>query len=179
MNKIKDIIVFRYGHRIVRDYRVSSHCSLVSRALGASKIIVCGEEDKSMKESVDDITERWGGPFEVIFTDNWKKELKKIKKENYKLIHLTMYGEQINDIENEIKNEEKICIIIGSQKVEREVYELCDYNVSVTSQPHSEIAALAIILDRLQDGKEIKKEFSNAKTKILPQKNGKKVIHLK
>jgi tRNA (cytidine56-2'-O)-methyltransferase len=178
MNNIKEIIVFRYGHRTVRDYRVSSHCALVSRAFGAKKIIVCGEEDNSMKNSVDDITKRWGGPFEVEFVNDWKKELIKLKEKKYSLIHLTMYGEKINKIENKIKINQKICIIIGSQKVEREVYNIVNYNISVTNQPHSEIAALAVTMDRLQEGKEFNKIFKQAKTKIIPKKSEKKVISI-
>jgi tRNA (cytidine56-2'-O)-methyltransferase len=176
---VKEIIVFRYGHRTVRDYRVTSHCSLVARAFGAKKIIVCGDKDESMKNSVDDITERWGGPFKVEFVDSWEEELEKIKKEGYSLVHLTMYGEQINKKEKEIKKNEKICIIIGSQKVEKEIYYLVDYNISITNQPHSEIAALAVTLDRLQEGKELSKTFSGAKKQIVPKNKGKEVIDLK
>ena len=176
---MKDIVVFRYGHRVVRDYRVTSHCSMVARAFGARQIIVCGEKDESMKKSVDDITQRWGGPFEISFVEDWKKKLNELKKEGYCLVHLTMYGEQLIDIEKEIEKKNKLCIIIGSQKVEKEVYLLAEYNVSITNQPHSEIAALAVTLDRLQQGNEMKKKFKGAKKRILPQKNGKKVIDLK
>jgi len=176
---MQEIIVFRYGHRTVRDFRVTSHCSLVARALGAKKIIVCGEKDNSMKESVDNITLRWGGPFEVIFVDNWEEELKKIQKKGFVLVHLTMYGEQIQDIEEDISKKSKVCVIIGSQKVEKEVYLLANYNVSITSQPHSEIAALAVFLDRIQKGKELRKVFTKGKKRIIPQKRGKQVIDLK
>ena len=81
--------------------------------------------------------------------------------------------------EDEIKKADKLCIIIGSQKVERDVYKLSNYNISVTNQPHSEIAALAVVLDRLQDGKELEKKFKTAKREIIPQERGKKVISLK
>jgi len=174
----KEIIVFRYGHREVRDYRVTSHCSLVARALGAKKIIVCGEKDESMQKSVNDVTKRWGGSFKVTFVNDWKKELKKIKKK-YCLVHLTMYGEQIIKKEKEIIKKNKICIIIGSQKVEKEVYLMADFNISITNQPHSEIAALAITLDRLQSGNELNNNFKGAKLKIVPSKMKKEVIALK
>ncbi|MFA5763486.1 MAG: tRNA (cytidine(56)-2'-O)-methyltransferase [archaeon] len=176
---MQKIIIFRYGHRSVRDYRVTSHCSMVARAFGASEIIVCGEKDLSMKTSVDDITSRWGGPFKIKFVDNWEKELTTLQKKGYVLVHLTMYGEEIQHKDKEIGKNQKICIIIGSQKVEREIYHLSDYNISVTKQPHSEIAALAVTLDRIQDGKELEKKFLNAKKEIIPQKKGKSVIDLK
>lgn len=176
---VEDIIIFRYGHRTVRDYRVTSHCSMVARAFGANKIIICGEKDESMKTSVDDITKRWGGPFKVEFVKDWEKELNKIKKKGYILVHLTMYGEQIHKKDKEISKKNKVCIIIGSQKVEKEVYQLSDYNISVTNQPHSEIAALAVTMDRIQVGKEFDKVFLKAKRQIIPKKMGKEVIALK
>ncbi len=176
---MKEIIIFRFGHRIVRDYRVTSHCSLVARAFGAKKIIICGEEDSSMKKSVDDITSRWGGGFKVEFVNDWLNKIKNLKEKGYVLVHLTMYGEKITSIEKEIKKSDKICVIIGSQKVDAKMYQICDYNVSITSQPHSEIAALAVLMDRLFEGKEFDIDFSNKKKQIIPQKKGKKVIDLK
>lgn len=179
MRLISEIIVIRYGHRDVRDYRVTSHCALVARALGAKEIIICGDKDESMKKSVDDVTKRWGGPFKVNFEEEWKKVFKKLRKKNYKIIHLTMYGKNIVEIEKKLKKEEKMAILIGSQKVEREVYEKVDYNIAITHEPHSEIAALAIFLDRYQNGKELTKKFKNGKICIEGQEKGKKVVNLK
>ena len=34
-------------------------------------------------------------------------------------------------------------IVVGAEKVPREIYELADYNVAVGSQPHSEVSAWA------------------------------------
>jgi tRNA (cytidine56-2'-O)-methyltransferase len=163
----------------VRDYRVTSHCALVARALGAKEIIICGEKDESSKKSVDDVTSRWGGPFKVSFAEDWKTAYRMLKKKGYKIVHLTMYGEGVETKEKEIRKHKKIAIIIGSQKVERDVYEKADYNIGVTGQPHSEIAALAIFLDRVQEGKELNKKFKKAKIRIEGQERGKKVISLK
>jgi tRNA (cytidine56-2'-O)-methyltransferase len=60
-----------------------------------------------------------------------------------------------------------------------EVYQLSDWNISVTNQPHSEVAALSILLDRFFEGRELKKEFKNARIKIVPQEKGKKITSLK
>jgi tRNA (cytidine56-2'-O)-methyltransferase len=68
---------------------------------------------------------------------------------------------------------------VGSQKVEREVYERADWNVAVTGQPHSEIAALAVLLDRVQGGEELSRKFRKADRAIVPQERGKRVISLK
>lgn len=175
----KEIIVVRYGHRDVRDYRVTSHCALVARAFGASKIIICGAMDESVEKSVNDVSKRWGGKFEVKFVENWKSEAEALKKKGFRLVHLTMYGEAVEKAEKKIRKIGKIAVIAGSRKVEREVYELADFNVGVTQQPHSEIAALAVFLDRLQKGKELGKKFAGAEIMVKPSKKGKNIISLK
>ena len=171
----QEIAVLRYGHRLVRDYRVTSHCCLVARAFGAKKVIIAGDEDPSIKESVKDVVKRWGGPFKIEFTESWRKTLTKFRKKGFFVVHLTMYGLQLQKEEKKIGKKKQILIVIGSQKVEKEVYEESDANISVTGQPHSEIAALAVALDRIQKGKELDKRFSKSKIKIIPQKKGKKV----
>lgn len=175
----KDIVIIRYGHRDVRDYRVTGHCGLVSRAFGAKKMIVCGEKDNSIVNTIKGVNENWGGPFDVEFMDSWRSAATKLKKQGYIIVHLTMYGMPVQEVEESIGEKKKIAVIIGSQKVERPVYEEADFNVAVTSQPHSEIAALAVFLDRVQKGEELSKDFKNAKCSIIPQEKGKKVVNLK
>ena len=53
-------------------------------------------------------------------------------------------------------------IVVGAEKVPRTIYEKSDYNVSVSNQPHSEISALAIVLDRLHKGKQFDMKFDNS-----------------
>ncbi len=171
-----EIVVLRYGHRHVRDYRVTSHCCLVARAFGADRIEVIGEEDRSIAETVRKMNESWGNGAEVEFFPDWRKRLEHYKNKGFASVHLTMYGIQIQEKEAEIRKKEKILVIIGSQKVEREVYEKADYNVSITLQPHSEIAALAVFLDRLLEGKELSKEFPKPRIAVHPMNRGKKVL---
>ena len=152
---------------------------MVARAFGADRIIVCGNEDLSMKKSVDSISKHWGGKFKIEFVNDWKKELTKLHKQGFVSVHLTMYGEPIMEKEEEISKNNKVCVIIGSQKVERAVYNKATYNISITNQPHSEIAALAVTLDRLQNGKELAKKFIGREKEIVPQARSKKVISLK
>jgi len=45
----KNVAVLRYGHRPYRDLRVTTHCCLVARALGAEKIVIQGCEDPALK----------------------------------------------------------------------------------------------------------------------------------
>lgn len=172
----KDFIVIRYGHREVRDYRVTSHCALVSRAFGASKMIVCESRDEIAENTLKGVGERWGGNFKVEFEENWKTVVENLKKKGYKTVHLTMYGIPVQEADKPLSKFNKVAVLVGSQKVEREVYETVDYNVSVTSQPHSEIAALAVFLDRVQNGEELNKDFKKSKIQIVPQERGKKVI---
>lgn len=175
------IVVLRLGHRPERDKRITTHVALTARAFGADKIIIAAEEDEHVKESVEDVVNRWGGPFEIEFNPSWKKILREWKDMGI-IVHLTMYGIHIDDaiprIKDELKSGKDILIVVGAEKVPREVYEMADYNVAVGNQPHSEVAALAVFLDRLLDGTSLRKEFHNAKLKIVPQERGKKVIQL-
>ena len=65
--------VLRLGHRAHRDARVSTHIGLVARALGASKLHYSGQKDDTLENSINDISERWGGNFETEYIKNWKK----------------------------------------------------------------------------------------------------------
>ena len=169
------IEVVRIGQRIVRDDRVTTHVALVARAFGASKIFMT-EVNPEIKDTIEKINKTWGGNFIIEFIDSWKPIIKKKKTEGYKIVHLTMYGESINDSEKNLSKENNLLIVVGAEKVPREIYELADYNVGVGSQPHSEISALAILLDRIQKGAQFRKEFSGGKRKIIPTKKGKNVL---
>ncbi len=169
------IEIVRIGQRLVRDDRVTTHVALVSRAFGCERIFMT-EINPEIKDTLEKINKTWGGNFVVEFIDKWKTIVKKKKEKNFKIVHLSMYGESINDVQEKLRKEENLLVVVGAEKVPREIYELADYNVGVGSQPHSEISALAILLDRIQEGKQFEKEFLNAKRKIIPTKNGKNVL---
>ena len=168
------IEVVRIGQRLVRDDRVTTHVALVSRAFGAERIFMT-EVNPDIKDTLSKINETWGGSFEIEFVENWKRIIRE-KKKSSKIIHLTMYGEPINDIQDDLMAENDILVVVGAEKVPREVYDIADWNVSVGNQPHSEISALAILLDRMQSGKQFGMEFPNARRKIIPTKKGKDVV---
>ena len=167
------IEVLRIGQRLVRDDRVTTHVALVSRAFGASKIYMT-EVNPDIKDTLKKINETWGGDFEVEFIEKPNAVLKS-KKQDFKIIHLTMYGENINKIHSKIQLHDKILVVVGAEKVPREIYDKADYNVSIGTQPHSEISALSILLDRIQNGKQFDKKFNGSKRVIIPSKNGKNV----
>jgi tRNA (cytidine56-2'-O)-methyltransferase len=169
------IEVLRIGTRLVRDDRVTTHVTLVSRAFGASKIYMY-DANPEIKETISKVNKMWGSDFKVEIIENWKDIIKLKKKESFKIVHLTMYGENINTVQDEIKKEEKILIIVGAEKVPREAYDMADYNVAIGNQPHSEISALAILLDRILQGQYLEKKYSDGEREIIPTKKGKKVI---
>lgn len=168
------ITILRIGHRVQRDKRITTHCALVSRAFGADKILV-DTIDKKIEETIQNICKRFGGNFEIITGVKTKKI---INEWEGIIFHLTMYGEKLDEIIEKIdtnfdKNKD-ILVIIGAEKVPRYIYDIADFNISVGNQPHSEIAALAIFLDRITEGKWIDKKF-NGKLEIIPSNKGKKV----
>ena len=132
--------------------------------------------DQSVGDTVTGVAKRWGGQeFEVKVISDWKALAKSWKKEGGKIAHLTMYGINIDDAVEPLRKEDKVLVIIGAEKVPKEAYDLADCNIAVGNQPHSEIAALAIFLDRMFAGRQFKKEFAGGKLKIVPTEKGKQV----
>ena len=107
------IEVVRIGQRLVRDDRVTTHVALVSRGFGAERIYMT-EVNPEIKETVEKINNTWGGNFEVEFIEKWKTVVKKKKNEGFKIVHLSMYGESINDAQEKIQDEKKIGIAFKS-----------------------------------------------------------------
>ncbi len=170
------IEVLRLTHRIRRDPRLSSHVALTARAFLADKIYYSGDRDTKFESSINNTVNRFGGPFEILYVEDALKFAKKRKEQGFLIVHLTAYGEKLIKVITKIKTHKNILIIVGSQRVEPGFYELADYNVSVTNQPHSEVAALAVFLHMLKEGKEFSHEFEDAKLVIKPDKNGKVVV---
>jgi tRNA (cytidine56-2'-O)-methyltransferase len=176
-----EISVLRLSHRLPRDERMSTHVALVARAFGASAVAYTGQHDAGLEESVRRICGQWGGStasgsrFSVSYEKSAASFIKAKKKEGFAVLHLTMYGIPIMQKLPELKTRNRILVIVGSEQVPREIYELADFNISVTSQPHSEVAALAITLDRLMEGRELEgRGFDfNGDVEISPSERGK------
>ncbi len=169
------ITVIRLGHRGERDKRVTTHCALAARALGADKIIICGEEDPTVVESVRKVVAKWGGNFKIESSASWKSAIKREKKRGL-VVHLTFYGENFETAVRKLKKlkPKNLAVVIGAEKVPSEVYRLADFNISIGNQPHSEVAALALFLYKLVE-KDLYKKEKNAKIAISPSKGGKNV----
>lgn len=167
-----EVVVLRIGHRPGRDRRISTHASLVSRAFGADGIIFSDYKAKKAQRSLEKVNETWGGSFFVEGEKSWRNVIEDWKSSGGKVAHLTMYGMPVGEKVPEVRGED-LLVVIGAEKVPGEVYELADFNVAIGNQPHSEIAALAVFLDRLFDGEELKREYSGAEKKIIPSESGK------
>ncbi len=173
-----EIIVFRLGHRLPRDERITTHVCLVARAFGASSVIYSGQKDHSLEKSVSGVVRSWGGKFSISHEASPVERLEGLKKAGYSIIHLTVYGMPIPEKENSIKGVEKAVIVVGGEKVPTSVYHMADFNIAVGSQPHSEVAALAVCLDRIMGGKELGREFESnfgGKIYLEPAEKGKKI----
>jgi len=165
------ITVLRIGHRISRDKRITTHVALVSRTFGANKIII-DTEDKKIEETIRSTCARFGGNFKIETGVN-KERI--IKEWNGTIVHLTMYGEELEKSVKKINKNKDLLVIVGAEKVPPQIYKMADFNISVSNQPHSEVAALAIFLDRYTNGRWQKKNF-NGKIEIRPSNRGKKVV---
>jgi len=165
------ITVLRLGHRKERDKRITTHVGLVARAFGADELLI-PPKDEGVEQTLKDVALRFGGNFRVKTGIKWKKVM---NEWNGPKVHLTMYGEHINDIIEKIPKHENLLIIVGAEKVPGEVYKIADFNVAVGNQPHSEVAALAVFMDRFLGKEALRKDFQG-KIKIIPSKFGKKVV---
>jgi len=174
--KERKVYILRLNHRPKRDKRATTHLFLAARALGAAGAFYSGEKDEKIQRSVEKVNESWGGNFQVSYVKNWEKTVMEWKNKGGKIVHLTMYGLPIQRVINQIKNLSALLVVVGGPKVPKKVYELADWNVSITSQPHSEISALAIFLHELFEGKELLISFEDARIVIIPQERGKKIL---
>jgi len=166
-----NIWILRIGHRPQRDKRVTTHVALSSRALGASGMYV-DTADKTLEENIDGVVSRFGGDYKVSTGVQWKKMLKEFDGE---IVHLTMYGQRMDEAMPKIPRDRDMLIVVGAEKVPPEVYQAADHNISVGNQPHSEIAALAIFLYEFTNGNNLYSDRDGRMT-VIPNERGKTVV---
>ena len=174
MQGANDVVVLRLGHRPGRDERMTTHVGLTARAMGADRVVIAGQASDP-KATVEEVTDRFGGPFEVEVTDGYRRLL---GEWTGSIVHLTMYGLPVQDVESEVREAHEsgpVLVVVGSEKVSFDVYEAADYNVGVTNQPHSEVAGLAVFLDRLFGGRQFDREWTDATHRVVPKETGKLV----
>ena len=174
MQGVPEVAVLRLGHRPGRDERMTTHVGLTARAFGADRVILPTIAGDAL-ETVESVTTRFGGPFEVETVETPRTA---IRDWAGRIVHLSMYGERLQDVEATIRaahTDEPLLIVVGGGKVAFSVYEAADWNVAVTNQPHSEVAALSVFLDHLFEGAELGRQWLDAEHEIIPQAVGKRV----
>lgn len=175
------IVILRLGERPERDHRINTHLALVARAFGADKMMM-SFRDPALISSVKGVNDSFGGSFEVeiLEQNGWRKIM---KEWTGIIVHLTMYGLTIDQGIQALREgqngpasgtESDLLVVVGGEKVPPEVYQRSDLNISVGNQPHSEVAALAVFLDRYLDGKGLHREMEGWKHKIIPTERGKR-----
>lgn len=163
------IAVLRLGHRPARDKRVTTHVALTARAFGADRILV-STRDPGLERTVRDVVRRFGGSFEIETGVPWRRFLREWRGAK---VHLTMYGLPLSEVASRIPRED-LLVLVGAEKVPRDVFDLVDWNVAVGNQPHSEVAALAVFLDRVLAGAGLARTFDGA-VRVRPSSRGKVV----
>jgi tRNA (cytidine56-2'-O)-methyltransferase len=126
-----------------------------------------------LEESIGRVVSEWGGQFAFGFSGSWRRVISGWRG---RVVHLTMYGLPVREVIPEIRGEgSDVLVVVGGAKVPGEVYGLADWNVGVTSQPHSEVSALAVFLHELREGEELGLAFPGARKRVVPQVRGKRV----
>lgn len=152
---------------------MSTHVILAARAFGASGATYTGDRDPGLEESISRVVSEWGGAFTFGFSGSWRRVISGWRG---RVVHLTMYGLPVREVIPEIRGEgSDVLVVVGGAKVPGEVYGLADWNVGVTSQPHSEVSALAVFLHELMEGEELGLAFPGARLRVVPQARGKRV----
>jgi len=176
------VYVLRLGHRPQRDKRVTTHVALTARALGARGIAIW-RPDAGIEESVRKATQSFGGDFEVRSLKEWRPFLKGWSGPR---VHLTMYGLPLEEGMEALKQlvseggpgesgSQEPLVVVGAEKVPPFVFQTCEVNLSAGNQPHSEVAALALFLDRYFEGRAHHRNFADARLRITPSAKGKRV----
>ena len=155
---------------------MTTHVGLTARALGADRVVLPANASDAA-ETVASVTERFGGPFTVESRDFGPAIARNF---DGRVVHLTMYGlpvqREVGAIRAGHTDGESVMVVVGGEKVPFGFYDAADHNLAVTNQPHSEVASLAVFLDRLFDGAELDREWTDADRRVVPQAVGKRVV---
>jgi tRNA (cytidine56-2'-O)-methyltransferase len=85
-----------------------------------------------------------------------------------------MYGLPFEEHMDDVRSSEgDLCIVVGAEKVPPPIYQRADFNLAVGNQPHSEVSALALFMDRYFKGEQFSKDYAGARLNIVPCEHGK------
>ena len=167
--------VLRLGYRRGRDPRITTHLALVARALGSDGFLLAGDDDQEMFDNLNSVSERFGGELETEHVSGLG-HLKKHVENGGVAVHLTMYGEPFRQAIPKIRRDRPLIIVVGGAKVPGDVYKICQHNVAVGNQPHSEVAALALFMDAWFGESGSERSFKDARL-VIEGVNGGKLVH--
>ncbi|MGP8076968.1 MAG: tRNA (cytidine(56)-2'-O)-methyltransferase [Thermoplasmata archaeon] len=166
-----EVSVLRVGHRPGRDPRLTTHVALAARAFGARRMYLHPRDD-DLAERVAAVSRHWGGEFAVVPVDDWKSLVRTFPGT---VVHLTMYGLPLEKTLPRLTRLRRILLVVGGAKVPPDLYRRAKYNVAVGHQPHSEVAAVAVTLERLL-GLPRPARAGEAPQRIVPSAAGKRVV---
>ena len=167
--------VLRLGYRRGRDPRITTHLALVARAMGADSFLLAGDEDKEMFENLNSVSDRFGGHLKTEHVSGMG-HLKHHVANGGVAVHLTMYGEPFRKAIPKIRRDRPVLIVVGGAKVPGDVFKICQHNVAVGNQPHSEVAALALFMDAWFGESGSERNFDDARL-IIEGTNDGKLVH--
>src|SRR5437870_13225910 len=112
------IVVLRMGHRIPRDWRLTTHVCLTARAMGADGVVIADIADKEVEGKVRDVVQRFGGGFTIETGKPWKEAIKDWKDAGGTVLHLTSYRLQLPAVVEELRDTGiTVRVVIGGEKL--------------------------------------------------------------
>ena len=167
--------VLRLGYRRGRDPRITTHLALVARAMGADGFLLAGDEDQEMFDNLKSVSDRFGGSLDTGHVKGLSY-LRKHVEDGGVAVHLTMYGEPFRKAIPKIRRDKPVVVVVGGAKVPGDVFKVCQHNVAVGNQPHSEVAALALFMDAWYGESASERQFEGARL-IIEGTNDGKLVH--
>ncbi len=154
-------------------YALCVDLALAARAFGAQQIVFTTQRDAKLERHFKAIAAKWGGTFEVLFTRNWVGFVG--ERRNYKSVYLTQFGLPFAKVAPMVKTYKNLVVIISTDGA-KGVINHSDFNVSISTQPHVTISALAIFLHEFFSGRELAMHFENARYKVEPSARSMKIV---
>ncbi len=151
-------------------YEENLDLCLTSRALGASEITFIGKKSSKLTRYINNLNANWGGKFKVSYAKSYKEVLKASSK--YAKICLTRYGIPLQTKIYTLKTYKNIVLVVPLNENIKVLQNLTNFNISVSSQPHCGVAAIAVFLHEFYSGRELSMHFENAKYKLVPTEHG-------
>ena len=149
---------------------------LAARAFGASSIIFTTPKNSRVVRYFKGLSARWGGNFNVEFTNDWRKELD--VKKNYKVVYLTRFGVPIRSVESILRTYKNLVVVVSTTD-NKSAIRRADFNVSISTQPHTNISAISVFLHEFYSGRELALHFENARYKVVPAARGMRVARIR